>query len=450
MSEPIVTIRNVSKRFGAKAALADVSADVQAGDIIGVLGKNGAGKTTLLEVLLGFSPSNEGSAAVFGEDCHALCRPRPRRRSASCRSKTSCSCDVERPAATRDYCGVSRELGSRARRPPRRRVERADRSAHLHAFGRRAPEALRVDSARPSAAVAGARRARGEPGSDRTPAVPETTVRHRGGSDSRGAVLVAHRLGSRARREQGLDHQGRPVALAGRDRRAQGVGRARCTSARVRRCQRDFPSPTRLPCASRAVQRPWRCRNGGPSCARLSRGSSMPPSKSSRSASKRSSWSCTDERRAARLLDVLHGVSTAAVARDRRRPDRGLGTSWEAFSSGDAVFLRARGHFLYRACGVSGSVRRRRNAASAVSAAKSSALAALPRAHVDCSGAVRDGARAVAGCPHRAADVRDRASPARGRARLFVRVRHGRLPLGVSVFGRLALRVLGPGVARSR
>ena len=68
MSEPIVTMRNVSKRFGAKAALADVSVDVQAGDIIGVLGKNGAGKTTLLEVLLGFSPPNEGSAAVFGED----------------------------------------------------------------------------------------------------------------------------------------------------------------------------------------------------------------------------------------------------------------------------------------------------------------------------------------------------------------------------------------------
>ena len=56
MSEPIVTMRNVSKRFGAKAALADVSVDVQAGDIIGVLGKNGAGKTTLLDVLLGFSP----------------------------------------------------------------------------------------------------------------------------------------------------------------------------------------------------------------------------------------------------------------------------------------------------------------------------------------------------------------------------------------------------------
>jgi ABC-2 type transport system ATP-binding protein len=72
MFEPIVTTRNVTKRFGAKAALADVSIDVRPGDIIGVLGKNGAGKTTLLEVLLGFSPPSDGSAAIFGENSLAL------------------------------------------------------------------------------------------------------------------------------------------------------------------------------------------------------------------------------------------------------------------------------------------------------------------------------------------------------------------------------------------
>jgi ABC-2 type transport system ATP-binding protein len=72
MSEPIVTIRNLSKRFGATAALTDVSAEVEEGDVIGVLGKNGAGKTTLLEVLLGFSPPSAGSTHVFGEDSMAL------------------------------------------------------------------------------------------------------------------------------------------------------------------------------------------------------------------------------------------------------------------------------------------------------------------------------------------------------------------------------------------
>jgi len=72
MAEPVVTISNVSKRFGAKAALTDVSARVEPGDVVGILGKNGAGKTTLFEVLLGFSPPSAGSVAIFGEDCLRL------------------------------------------------------------------------------------------------------------------------------------------------------------------------------------------------------------------------------------------------------------------------------------------------------------------------------------------------------------------------------------------
>jgi len=69
MVEPVVTIRNVTKRFGAKTALTDISASIEPGDVIGILGKNGAGKTTLLEVMLGFSPPSAGSVTVFGEDC---------------------------------------------------------------------------------------------------------------------------------------------------------------------------------------------------------------------------------------------------------------------------------------------------------------------------------------------------------------------------------------------
>jgi len=72
MTEPVVTVRNVTKRFGAKTALAGVSAVIEPGDVIGVLGKNGAGKTTLLEVMLGFSPPSAGSVTVFGEDCLRL------------------------------------------------------------------------------------------------------------------------------------------------------------------------------------------------------------------------------------------------------------------------------------------------------------------------------------------------------------------------------------------
>jgi ABC-2 type transport system ATP-binding protein len=68
MAEPLAAAHNVSKIFGSKMALDDVSAEVFPGDIVGVLGKNGAGKTTLLETLLGFSPPTRGSTRVFGEN----------------------------------------------------------------------------------------------------------------------------------------------------------------------------------------------------------------------------------------------------------------------------------------------------------------------------------------------------------------------------------------------
>lgn len=72
MPDAIASARHVTKQFGAKTALDGVSVDVLPGDIIGVLGKNGAGKTTLPETLLGFSPPDRGSIAVFGEDALAM------------------------------------------------------------------------------------------------------------------------------------------------------------------------------------------------------------------------------------------------------------------------------------------------------------------------------------------------------------------------------------------
>jgi ABC-2 type transport system ATP-binding protein len=67
MTSPIIVAEALTKRFGARTILNDVSVTAERGDVIGVLGKNGAGKTTLLEVLLGFSPPSAGSASLFGE-----------------------------------------------------------------------------------------------------------------------------------------------------------------------------------------------------------------------------------------------------------------------------------------------------------------------------------------------------------------------------------------------
>lgn len=69
---PAVSARHLCKSFGKQAVLQDITTEVRAGDVVGVIGKNGAGKTTLLESLLGFSPPSSGDAAIFGEDCRRM------------------------------------------------------------------------------------------------------------------------------------------------------------------------------------------------------------------------------------------------------------------------------------------------------------------------------------------------------------------------------------------
>jgi ABC-2 type transport system ATP-binding protein/ribosome-dependent ATPase len=56
----------VTRRFGAFTAVSDVSMDVAAGEIVGLIGANGAGKTTLIRMLLGLLPATAGRVALFG------------------------------------------------------------------------------------------------------------------------------------------------------------------------------------------------------------------------------------------------------------------------------------------------------------------------------------------------------------------------------------------------
>jgi ABC-2 type transport system ATP-binding protein len=72
MTGPYVAAQRLSKSFGAKRVLDDVSFEIEPGDVVGVLGKNGAGKTTLLELMLGFTPPTEGSVRMFGHDSFRL------------------------------------------------------------------------------------------------------------------------------------------------------------------------------------------------------------------------------------------------------------------------------------------------------------------------------------------------------------------------------------------
>ncbi len=65
---PLVEITHVTKSFGTKAALSDVSLSIPAGQICGLLGPNGAGKTTLFRLLMGILKATQGAIKVGGCD----------------------------------------------------------------------------------------------------------------------------------------------------------------------------------------------------------------------------------------------------------------------------------------------------------------------------------------------------------------------------------------------
>ena len=67
-SEAVVAVTNLSRRFGSKTALEDVSVYVPRGGVFGLVGENGAGKTTLIKHILGLLRPETGEVRVFGGD----------------------------------------------------------------------------------------------------------------------------------------------------------------------------------------------------------------------------------------------------------------------------------------------------------------------------------------------------------------------------------------------
>lgn len=63
-----IKVSNVSKFYGAQAALNNVSFEVNTGEIVGFLGPNGAGKSTMMKILTCFIPQSSGTASVYGFD----------------------------------------------------------------------------------------------------------------------------------------------------------------------------------------------------------------------------------------------------------------------------------------------------------------------------------------------------------------------------------------------
>ncbi|MBS1717790.1 MAG: ABC transporter ATP-binding protein [Armatimonadetes bacterium] len=64
----IVQLQHVTRYFGAKKALSDVSLSFSEGLVVGLVGENGAGKTTLIKHVLGLLRPQSGTVSVFGVD----------------------------------------------------------------------------------------------------------------------------------------------------------------------------------------------------------------------------------------------------------------------------------------------------------------------------------------------------------------------------------------------
>jgi len=76
---PILSVKEITKRFGGLIALKNVSFDIHPGEVVGLMGPNGAGKTTLLSIIAGEYPPDAGTIKFKGVDItrcssHRVCR----------------------------------------------------------------------------------------------------------------------------------------------------------------------------------------------------------------------------------------------------------------------------------------------------------------------------------------------------------------------------------------
>lgn len=65
----IIEVENLTKSYGSKRGIIDVSFQVEEGEVFGFLGPNGAGKTTTIRLLMGLLKADTGTARIAGLDC---------------------------------------------------------------------------------------------------------------------------------------------------------------------------------------------------------------------------------------------------------------------------------------------------------------------------------------------------------------------------------------------
>ena len=80
MSEPILVLKKMVKRFDGIAVLHDVDFDVRAGEVHALVGENGAGKSTLMKLAAGIHQPDAGSMTLSRRDRHGASGVEPRAR----------------------------------------------------------------------------------------------------------------------------------------------------------------------------------------------------------------------------------------------------------------------------------------------------------------------------------------------------------------------------------
>ena len=68
MTQSVVEARSLTKWFGKRLAVDQVSFDVQPGEVLGLLGPNGSGKSTILRILTGYLTPSSGNARIGNFD----------------------------------------------------------------------------------------------------------------------------------------------------------------------------------------------------------------------------------------------------------------------------------------------------------------------------------------------------------------------------------------------
>lgn len=69
-NEPVVEVRQITKRYGALTALQGVDLTLYPGEVLGLVGDNGAGKSTLLNIIAGSLSASSGEILIGGEQAH--------------------------------------------------------------------------------------------------------------------------------------------------------------------------------------------------------------------------------------------------------------------------------------------------------------------------------------------------------------------------------------------